>query len=824
MSEYKGQITLINVNDGSGEGVSFYTWIKYADDGEGGNMSSSPEGKTYIGIAYNKTSPMPSDNPRDYTWSLFVGPQGAQGPQGEQGPQGPQGPSGDGASVYELYTNQEEILKFLVGDEVEYSPDILKLYISVPGESERLDLNKSGLKIELCSNGNRYIYNTQEDTSIEWDGLNKEITINVSRLINSFNEQFSGQADREFVLLFTYQKDEVYVQKALACRFGMNKDMAQLSIQASGIVQSIQGSKLVFNANGLTIQNGSFKIVDDGGNKLLHSDNGNLEITGTINAKSGEIGGLVIEDNYLYSGKNRDDSPLLINGLTGEIKADLITLGSGAQIDSSITLGNAKIANPSNNNGVFIQASDTYPEGDAPTVTLQMFDTGKAVFGKGNQSITIDPNDSEYGTAIILKGEHTSIRGKGFSITPNYANFSNITCSGKITTVAFEKNRVSSVGGSMIFKQRYNVIKVDTDPEDEEVITLFVENGFGSESSQEIKDGDILWLLNTDGAVIEKCQVTGTPDYAGKKLKCQSDTEDEIASFILIGSQEEVVIGINAGDSAILGGLYSRGLTITSQKNIEANEPNLFLGDLSSLDRTDVSGYGLYSSNVFLKGSLTTQSNTGTYAGVNTLSGVPATVFENDKSNVIFWAGARGANSENIQNAPFQVTESGSLYAQKAYITDSIFTGKIDASELHAVKLYGKGEEDIPALTIYGDKSTKGISFVTVSGSELFSVRSDGFYKGETSFISVSENGVEAKVKSIKADEIETNVIKPTSGALTAKDGEKVIFKASNTETILSGLVKYSSGNYGMEYRPILVESNLIGYDLYIVAGEGGNN
>jgi hypothetical protein len=40
----------------------------------------------------------------------------------------------------------------------------------------------------------------------------------------------------------------------------MNKDMASLKLQANGLVASMQNSKLVFNANGLTVQNGSFII------------------------------------------------------------------------------------------------------------------------------------------------------------------------------------------------------------------------------------------------------------------------------------------------------------------------------------------------------------------------------------------------------------------------------------------------------------------------------------------------------------------------------------------------------------------------------------
>ena len=76
------------------DGKTFYTWVRYADNAQGEGISDNPEGKDYIGLAYNKETPMESNDPSDYTWSLFRGPQGIQGPQGETGPQGPTGPQG----------------------------------------------------------------------------------------------------------------------------------------------------------------------------------------------------------------------------------------------------------------------------------------------------------------------------------------------------------------------------------------------------------------------------------------------------------------------------------------------------------------------------------------------------------------------------------------------------------------------------------------------------------------------------------------------------------------------------------------------------------
>lgn len=54
------------------DGKTLYTWIKYADDINGTNMSNDPNGKMYMGIAYNKETSTESESPEDYDWSLIA--------------------------------------------------------------------------------------------------------------------------------------------------------------------------------------------------------------------------------------------------------------------------------------------------------------------------------------------------------------------------------------------------------------------------------------------------------------------------------------------------------------------------------------------------------------------------------------------------------------------------------------------------------------------------------------------------------------------------------------------------------------------------------
>lgn len=69
-------------------GSNSYTWIKYSDSPDGTNMSEYPVdsitglSRSYIGIASNKSTPIESNNPSDYTWSKYIGTDGVPGENG----------------------------------------------------------------------------------------------------------------------------------------------------------------------------------------------------------------------------------------------------------------------------------------------------------------------------------------------------------------------------------------------------------------------------------------------------------------------------------------------------------------------------------------------------------------------------------------------------------------------------------------------------------------------------------------------------------------------------------------------------------------------
>ena len=71
-------------------------------------------------------------------------------------------------------------------------------------------------------------------------------------------------------------------------------DIASLELSISGVVASVEGNRLIFNANGLTIKNAQGQTV-----LSQNAGTGNLTITGNITATSGTIGGFTIGNNSI---------------------------------------------------------------------------------------------------------------------------------------------------------------------------------------------------------------------------------------------------------------------------------------------------------------------------------------------------------------------------------------------------------------------------------------------------------------------------------------------------------------------------------------------
>ena len=199
--------------------------------------------------------------------------------------------------------------------------------------------------------------------------------------------------------------------------------------------------------------------------------------------------------------------------------------------------------------------------------------------------------------------------------------------------------------------------------------------------------------------------------------------------------------------------------------------------------------YGLYSDNVILNGTLTTiiDRSGSKYAGVNTITGVNATVFqreemdEPDTSRIVFWGGSDGDKPEDIAAAPFQVTENGSLYASLGLFTGAIITdSEIHGADIFAARIHGNNKGAY-GLAIYD--TSQGILFRQGGSDEnwdanvvdVFSIRTDGFYVGTNKFIQVDgeyNNGntvpnVHFYASNLKiSEDINTKNLTATSGVI----------------------------------------------------------
>ena len=582
--------------------------------------------------------------------------------------------------------------------------------------------------------------------------------------------------------------------KPIPFEFGTNEDMAKFALTASSINAAVQNTKLEFNIEGLKIIEGGLKIVNSSDESLLeyNKDNQALKIigggtfTGTIHAEkgsftgdviaetlqsnAGHIGGFLIEDGGLYSEDNityryfntEDIEPLKdkhyyylgdnneyvlfsgedfepgvtyyernvfssirLIGKTGQIDAENINLGTGAHINKYIQLGTARLWNPKD-----ADAKGNLLEAGA----IKLSQTGNLQLGN-----------------IILDGENSKIFGTSFSITPDQATFKNVNVSGKISTVIFEQNHVQAVGGSMIFKPSYEVKNYNKN-DDGTINTLTLDKPFSG------KEGNYIYLIKEDGSIIKELisvyQIIKNSN--GIIISPPIKVTQKIVSLVDIGTEDSLVIGINSNDDGT-GLLKPRGFTITefnsnNFKTDNSQNPKVFLGDLNKsgikiADDQGLEGFGLYSENVYLTGSLTTQINNedseSTYAGINTLNGATTT----NGSKIVFWAGATGMSS--IADAPFQVTDTGSLYASQGIFEGAIISkSEIKGADIYAARIHGQLDGAANSLTFYD--ASKGIVFKkgdwdgigVDSSTEVFSIGEKGLQRGKDNyFIHINEKG-----------------------------------------------------------------------------------
>lgn len=722
--------------------------------------------------------------------------------QGADGKQGPQGPAGATAASYRLNCNQSEILKFVDSfGSTTISPEILTVSVLKDepslntGYVQITDLDTNNFTVEIY-NINTGEWNIVTDMDIISLDENFNFNVNLQKLIARGSQEGNLAANQllfnECILKIAYvhqedknnEKECYNLFEFLNVRYGMNKDMAQLSVKANGIVASMQDSKLVFDANGLLVQNGSFIIKDSEGNNLLYSDNGNLALkgniyaengyfkgelqgatgtftgeliaasgtfngkleaatgsfSGDISAASGTIGGYKIDATRLVSTDNENNPSIILDGKNGSIEAENIVLGTGAQIKEYIKIGDQvelrRVVTPADS---FIKVVN-----DAEEEILALKADGTMSVGYGNNTIIISGADG----SIVSQNFYD---GLGWKISNTESIFNDVTVRGSIRASVLEYGETQAIGGALLVRPSSRILKAQLSGSNT-LLTLEETSGFnvGDYCRIDLQTQNSLEHRFFEIIAIQDKVITVSGNASGSYGK-------PIVNFGQVNKDKEKNDNVGISINGSTDNSFSTPQSISvfdfnpETKNIT---PRIVLGKLpneESIYGYAAGTYGLYAENVLLKGSLVTQTDTTgtvTYSGISTLyTGADSPTSqryeqwfgEGKTGEILLWAGATGTSKEEVETSKFFVDRNGNLYAGSGYFKGTIITdATITASEIETAVLRGSNENPgEPALRI--EDAAKGIHFTTTSDNgeiqTVFEVTKDSIVANVPNFV-----------------------------------------------------------------------------------------
>lgn len=710
---------------------------------------------------------------------------------GENGEEGKQGPPGASSSSFRISANQTEILKFvsLDGNTITFSPENLQFTVykdqAAPGSDLYYEqvrgLSKEKFSISVYDiNSNQYIDISPD--FINFDETQDTFNIDLYDLSRDALA-FRILLDEECLVRYTYllenEEGNFSLIDYLNVRYGIKKDMAALSVEAEKIVQSIQDSYLEFTASGLILRNGGLIVQDKWGNEVIkQSPEGNLTVTGTINAnsgyfagelrsksgsfegsitaKGGSIGGFNISGDKLTSEKTYikiiDEQEtylpnITLDGTTGQIIAHDIILGAGAVIEDYIKIGNAFIYNPTNHRDKFIEAGN-----------INLNQTGILNLG------SIEMHGGDDTTQAYMKSENGNwlIREDGVAIFNDiYAD--NV----HLQDTILEIGTVQAMGSLMLFKDSWSIASANNN--------VIVISGLTNLSANDwIYSGKnvykVVSLTQSDTTTTITLNKSYILDDGLIITKFGKTSDSQVPGFILSILGEQTIVNDNrafaSGNALTISDFVEENGTLTYTKR-------LVLGQLDGAIDKNITGLGLYADNVFLNGSLTTKVDDDSYAGINTIGEATATVFGNkDNSRIIFWAGSASSSNIDIQESPFQVTEMGSIYARKGIFRDSIISDSvIQGADIYAARIHGGTTDQPGSLTIYD--TSMGIIFkegYQTTEKEVFGIHADGLQQNNDYFIEIKNNKIGFHGDNFIVDTRESNYLEIASNTTNGVD------------------------------------------------------
>lgn len=505
------------------------------------------------------------------------------------------------------------------------------------------------------------------------------------------------------IVVEVFYRDETVLVETINVSYGTSDEMAQLSLNATNITASINDAGLVFSSNGLEITNGALTIYSKNKEKVffVDDDTGDVFFTGSLQTTNGTLGGWLIGEEGLYStdkisvGLYSGDS--IFYSLTDEIDKDPIRLWAGKTEDGynfTITNKGSLYASKANIEGSIIATSG--------------YIKNKFFVGANESGIII--SGSENGQSYIGSSRYTSgALGYGWKLSEDgSAEFNNITARGKITSSVFEYNKISSIGGNLYIaptiylETKSYLISFNDITQQYEATWVLPYNNLSSINGRTWKKGDIIKfdgeIILNDGSVLQLSGINSEIVKTTEKIQ-QQETET-----ISEGTETTITIGFNYsinivdlffepgailvlyGSDGVRYGLYLSASDAGSpyldvySNSITENQPipAARLGNLEGIIDTSfqegaLTGYGLYSSNAYLRGKLILPSAGITNQNEILLNGSPIRI----------WA---GTSTESMEEANFIVTEDGSMYAKSGLFTgivravNSEFSGSIRAA------------------------------------------------------------------------------------------------------------------------------------------------
>lgn len=699
------------------EGESQYIDIRYSDDG--GKTFTEGLGITagkWIGIYITKDSNVQEETyePKveDYSWSLI------------------QADVPNNFSYY-LETNFDNCTKYYNSDlqTFSYSPTTLNFtsYLLQNGiKSKGANLIKCSFYYEeIKENGEKelVLYEDQNSLYSSVGELNIDLTKTPFPTLN-FSTLIIKVYDRDRLIDDSDPNNIVEAEEVITSvktiDYGTTDSIAKLALNANNIVASMKDTKVVFGENGLTINNGGFRIfnnTDKDNLKLIFnvSDEGNLFLSGEIESSKGRIGNWLINEYGLYSVEdipNSEDKYII----------GLHASDSVLYENSSIRFYAGTSDKNNNHDYKFLVTKDGSLYANQANITGSVIVTDGYVknnFYIGEKNGIIFNYNSEKEESFIGSYHYSSgDLGYGWQIrSDGSADFNNITARGKIRSSLFEYNKISSVGGSLYIAPTIYVEDYSSSIEEISISTLETQenpvisfqtswilpystltnlNGHTWNKGDFIKiDGEIVSESSNDFVKYEISGVDATIDLI--KSIDNSTTEITITFSTNQFKQGQIkdkkfipgTMLILYGTSDNKKGLYltaagdnSPYIDVYDDTNESESIPAARLGNLTgirdfSFSEDPLEGYGLYSSNAYLRGKLVLpQAGISDQVEVGYNGGDLYTTInqENPEGNSVrLWAGGKQPKTGE-EVAPFIVTQDGSLYAQKG-----IFKGVVKA-------------------------------------------------------------------------------------------------------------------------------------------------